>query len=309
MSTIVLSYLKYPMAIGRYVEDAFRQTGHQIITACAYTGTRIPWMGGMDLPEKYAQPPDIELPLSPPGMSEADLAVREKFGAPDLWVQIDAGYYMAIQPKAPWYDRATYPVAVVASDPHVLNYSKQRVEADFFFNMQDIYCEPGDIWLPYAYSAQHHYPVEAEIEYDAMLIGLQYANRCAVMGALAERGYRTYLETGPVFDQARDLYAKTKVILNWSSLLDTVARVWEAMAFRKCLVTNRTPGLGPMFKEGEHYLGFGTVGEAVEKIEWALAHDKEREEIAHAGREEVTTKGHSYDDRVGFILERVGLDA
>jgi len=306
---IVVSALWYPCAIAVYFLDAFRETGHKVVTVGPEFGTWIPWKGGMHLPEKYAIKPDIVAPQDGWNMSDADLAVRERFGRPDLWVQIDAGYYLPIQPKAPWYDRATYPIAVIATDPHVLNYSKQRVEADFLFNMQDIYCEPGDIWLPYAYSARHHYPVEAEIEYDAMLIGLQYASRCAVMGALAEKGYRTYLETGPVFDQARDLYAKTKVILNWSSKLDTVARVWEAMAFRKCLVTNRTPGLTPMFKEGEHYLGFGTIAEALEKIEWALAHDEEREKIAHAGRQEVTTKGHSYDDRVEFILGRVGPDA
>jgi len=306
---IVLSALWYPCAIAVYFLEAFRDTGHEVVVAGPDFGTWIPWKGGMHLPQKYAIKPDVVLPQRGVGMWDADRLVRERYGAPDLWVQVDAGYYLNIEPRAIWYDRATYPIVVIGTDPHVLDYRVQREEADYFFCMQKCYMQPGDIWLPYAYSTHHHYPVEADNEYDVMLIGLQYPNRCAVMGALADKGYRTYLDTGPVFDEARELYAKTKVIFNWSSRQDTVARVWEAMAFRKCLVTNRTPDLPLLFTEGKHYLGFDSIGEAVEKVEWALAHDKEREEIAFNGFWEVRTKGHSYGDRVDFILEKVGLDA
>lgn len=287
------------MAVAHYFRKALEATEHNIIMVGPFSGVEIPWMGGMELPEKYVVAPLIQTPWQEQSYLIRDVEDDARLPRIDLWFQADSTFFLAGKPHQGVN-------AIIAVDPHVLNYDRQRRFADFFFNMQSIYCEPGDIWLPYAYSVYDHYPVEAEIEYDVMLIGLQYANRCAVMGALAEKGYRTYLETGPVFEEARELYAKTKVILNWSSLLDTVARVWEAMAFRKCLVTNRTPGLGPMFKEGEHYLGFGTIGEALEKIEWALAHDEERERIARAGWQEVTAKGHSYDDRVDFILGRVG---
>jgi hypothetical protein len=78
-------------------------------------------------------------------------------------------------------------VAHVATDPHALNYDRQRQLADFFFNMQTPYMENGDIYLPYAYDPTVHYPVEIDKLYDVCMIGLHYPQRDQLVNHLIDR--------------------------------------------------------------------------------------------------------------------------
>jgi len=164
--------------------------------------------------------------------------------------------------------------------------------------------EPGDIWLPYAYSPRWHYPVEAEREHDLMCIGADHPHRTAIMLLVAWRGYKGHLAYGLVFDEARERYAKTRLIFNWSVADDTNARVFEAMAMGRALITNRTPDLEHLpFEDEIHYMGFDGVDECLDKMEWLLAHDDERkhmEEMAYK-----TVLPHSYNARVKQILEAI----
>lgn len=295
---IVLSGIFYPCAILKYFLHALRaREDVELFTVGPYTGDRIPWGNQYRFP-KYASPPDLQVPNTHRPSLAADALVPQLPWTPDLWIQIDAGFY--IEPKFPC------PNVIVATDPHCLDYTNQRRIATHFFNMQNVYCKPGDIYLPYAYDPRAHFPVLAENNYDVMLLGLQYRERVMVMAEMARRGWRVFSELGYIFDEARELYAQAHIILNWSSRLDTVARVWEAMAFKKLLVTNRTPDLDlQQFTEGYHYLGFDTQEEAIEKMEWALENPEAMQEIANLGNKRV--QGKTYDARVQQILEVCGL--
>jgi len=300
MARIALTYMKLPMAIGVYFEQAFRETGHRITTVCPYTGTYMPWKGGCHMREKYAIRPDYEIPWEEQwDFSYAD--AEERFGLHDidLWVSIDARYHLKGKPTQA-------PLVVVATDPHsdYADYSEGRKNADLFFNMQRCYLEPGDIWLPYAYSPRWHYPVEAEREHDLMCIGADHPHRIAIMLLTAWRGYKGHHAFGLVFDEARELYAKTRLILNWSVKDDTNARVFEAMAMGRALVTNRTPDLEYLpFEDEIHYMGFDGVDECLDKMEWLLAHDDERKHMEEMAYKAVLP--HSYNARVKQILEMI----
>jgi len=300
---IALTYMKFPMCIGTYFEAAFRETEHEIITVCPYTGNWMPWKGGMRLLEKYAIPPDYQLSWNPGPQkledhySFADAETRLGLPKIDVWVSIDAGFYLGGRP--------TNAVSVwIATDPHSTEYDEQRKRADLFFNMQRCYLKPDDIWLPYAYSPKWHYPVEAEREYDVMHIGAQHAQRMAILLLLGHMGYKGFSTYGVCFDEARELYAKTHLIFNWSVADDTNARVFEAMAMGRVLVTNRTPDLEHLpFEDEVHYMGFDGAGECLDKMEWLLAHDEARQDMEVAAYKAVLP--HSYNARVKQILEMI----
>jgi len=216
----------------------------------------------------------------------------------DLWLEVDAGFYLDPKPKGL--------VAHVATDPHCLNYDRQRELADHFFNMQTPYMKAGDLYLPYAFDPTLHYPEEREKLYDACLIGLQYTHRTELVKRLKLQGVKVYSGIGDVYDEYRHRYNESRVALSWSSLQDTPTRVFEALGMRLPLVCNRTADLSTnSFIEGEHYLGFDTVEEGTKQVMRLLLDDKLREQIATAGHEVV--QNHTWDHRVEQILKDVGL--
>jgi hypothetical protein len=102
-------------------------------------------------------------------------------------------------------------------------------------------------------------------------------------------------------------YSRSKVVINAAINGDLNMRVFEAMASGALLVTDRIEnGLGELFRDGEHYVGYSTANEAVEKIRYYLAHQAERERIAWAAREEVLLH-HAYSQRLEEIVSHAAL--
>lgn len=299
---VALSGLFYPVAILRYFESALQHRDDvELITIGPYNGSWIPWAGGMYLPEKYALPPTIPLSMTfseraiPSGM----LFSHELLQDIDLWIQCDAGWFFGTRPPAKH-------VVHIATDPHVLDYSRQRGISDLMFNMQKVYSKPGDIYLPYCASRYHHYQMpEVAKEYDVCLVGLQYPNRTSLVSVLRDGGISVHYELGLGPDEYRLAYSKSRVAISWSSLDDLIARVFEAGAMGLPLVTNRVPDLPLHFYENAEFLGFTTIEEAVSKVKVALSNPNAP--IMARNLSEEVLKKHTYDHRIEQIFEAVGL--
>ena len=182
---IALVGLYYPFAMLSYFRRALeRRNDVELVTVGAFTGQHIPWNGGMEIPNKYLNQVDIPLPANSTSISWNILKPLLPW-APDLVLNIDAGFHLTSKPDVPYY--------VVGTDPHVLSpwYEKVRPIADVFFNMQHHpYLRDGDVWLPYAFDPYAHYPIQrfysdggaqldaiAVREYDCSIIGLHYPQR------------------------------------------------------------------------------------------------------------------------------------
>lgn len=301
---VVLSGIFYPFAILRYFEMALkRRADVHLTTVGPYTGCWIPWRGGMNLPQRYAGRPDMAFPNThtfrnlPMSFVEAKLS-NAGFGPVDLWLQVDAGFYLDNHPS---HGRNV----IVATDPHVLNYDRQRSLADEFYCMQHTYAQTGDLYLPYAHDPTYHAPADDEVEktHDCCLLGLHYPQRVELVKQLRSRDISVEFALGPIYQEARQLYNAAHIGLNWSSLLDLNARVFELLGFGLLAVVNRVPDLGKFFTEGEHLVVFDDMEEAVEKVVFYLEHDEEREQIAAQGHAAVLP--HTWDARVTKILEGV----
>jgi glycosyltransferase involved in cell wall biosynthesis len=220
---------------------------------------------------------------------------------PDLWLNVDAGWRPSRKPNADLTAR-------IQTDPHCL---KQHYMAskwwDYDFCMQGApYIQSDEIWLPYAYDPTIHYPMELEKETDICMIGLQYGHREQLANRMRSQGYNVDYRIGVVFDEYREAYNRSRVAVSFSSLQDTPARAYEAMGMGVPLVANRTPDLMRMFDEGEHFLGFETIQEAEAQIKFLLQNEKEAEKMAAKALSVVSEK-HTYDKRIQFLLETVGL--
>ena len=292
---IVLSYIHFPFAIGCYFKRALeRRDDVELFTVGPYTGAWIPWGGGMNLPAKYVTPPNLPLPANgalpviPIGFVENQLPWQ-----PDLWLQVDAGWHMRGKPQ---HGKNVF----VATDPHVLNYDNQRDLADTFYCMQSPYMKTGDKHLPYAYDPTVHYPESQPVEFDACLVGLLYQERESLINELRARGLNIHYSIGGIYDEYRQLYNRATFALNWSSQQDLCSRVFEGMAMRRVVVTNRVPDLARFFEDGKDYIGFDSVGEAVEKV---MHYRDNPDGVAENGLEVV--KPHTWDARIEAIVNDI----
>lgn len=310
---VLLAYKAYPLTMASYYRRALeRRTDVELVTCGEFFGQFIPWAGGMTIPMKYPNTLDIPLPQGmnrvPYSMIEGQLPWK-----PDLILNVDAGFHFSTKPTSPY--------AVVATDPHVLGdwYRDVRKNADFFFNMQTSYMQEGDIFIPYGFDPFCHYPERADLvydaatdevrkEYDCSIIGLHYPQRDEWVSRLRGHGVKVNYRIGDIFDEYRQENNKAWIGLNWSSLEDVTARVFEICAMRLVPVLNRLPGLDALgFEDGRHYIGFSTMDEAVEKVLWAMSHRPQAEQIALEAYQFVHNKKYTYDQNCQTILEKTGL--
>jgi hypothetical protein len=305
MIKVLIGYCHYPVTIARYFHEALLKRDDVEVLSCGpYTGAMIPWKGGMKLPLSYLRAPDIHIPPSfvgsvrtPPGIVETRL--REMKFKPDIWINVDAGFNF-VRPNLDCH------VVNVFTDAHVLDYRFQRTQADKNFNMHQHFAQPGDRILPYAASEIFHYPEEQEKIYDVCLIGLHYADRDRLVNSLRGMGLKVYYDIGPAYDDYRKLYAQSKVAISWSSRGDLIARVFESLAMKIPTVTDRVPDLPTHFVEDEHYKGFSSLAEAVQKVVWCVNNYDDAMEMAEAGHRKVYAQ-HLYKYRVSDILRECKL--
>ena len=309
---IAFGYLAYPFTMANYFRRALeRRNDVELFTFGVFTGQWIPWAGGMAIPPKY--PNQIDLPLPQELKTPKWKQIKEYLPwKPDLVLNVDAGFHLSTKPDVPY--------AVVATDPHVLGgwYENVRHMTDKFFNMQPSYVQDGDILLPYAFDPKCHYPMRFDenicypdgvpLKYDCSIIGLHYPQRDEWVRRLEALGIKVNYRIGDIYDEYREENNKAWIGLNWSSLQDVTARVFEICAMRLVPVLNRLPGLDALgFEENRHYLGFSTMDEAVSKVQWAIANRPQAEQIALEAYQFVNNQNMTWDNRVSQILHEMNL--
>lgn len=298
---VVITGIHYPMTMMVYFIRAFDQREDiDLITGGPFTGSWIPWMYGMHVPQKYVRVPDIPLPKETIHQRIPSSVITHQLPwTPDLWIQVDAGWFLSDRPNAKV-------VAHIQTDPHVLKpqYSVPKSYSDLKFCMQDTYREPDEIYLPYAADETLYYPMpEVEKIYDACLIGLQYPTRNELVGLLRSKGLNVKYTTGEIYDEYRLSYNQSRVALNWSTLLDVPARFFEGMALGLPVVSNIVPDQEKLgFINGEDFLGFNNVHEGAEKVMRLLNDKKLRRGIAENGYKKVMEK-HLWKHRAEQILK------
>jgi spore maturation protein CgeB len=86
-------------------------------------------------------------------------------------------------------------------------------------------------------------------------------------------------------------------------------RCFEIPATGTLLMSEYTPELAAIFREGDEAEYFRSTDELVEKTRWYLANPEARDAVARRGYDRVRLDGHDIDSRMRRMLQDVGLPA
>lgn len=306
---ILISGIYFPVTAAlEYIVRAFkRREDCDVRTIGPYTGLNIPWGGsaGMVMPERYDFKPDIVLPWNGFHEHPPMQYIKSRLGDwhPDLILDVNAGF--SLDGNLENSVHATF-----FTDPHVLRpwYDSVKAGYDFIFCPQIPYAKENEFYLPYAADSEWCKPIETEKLYDVSIVGNHYANRIQLMDNIKSGGKRTRFELGVAKEDMQLLYSQSICGINWSSLNDLTARVFEMSCLGIVPVINRVPDLDRLgFIEGEHYLGFTSMYEAEAAVNRAINEPELAAAIGKNARNKIINDGHTWDNRAQTILEVCGL--
>jgi spore maturation protein CgeB len=86
-------------------------------------------------------------------------------------------------------------------------------------------------------------------------------------------------------------------------------RCFEIPATGTLLMSEYTPELASIFREGEEADYFRSTDELIEKTRWYLANPQARDAVARRGHDRVHRDGHDIDSRMRRVLQDVGVPA
>lgn len=264
----------------------------------------------------------------------------EREGKFDLYFHVDYGED-AIKDMLPYkLAPCINPSVYVASDTHLdggyrlqhalehtWSFFNQRQALDEFIKLHPERKDTA-FWLPHAFEPECYRPgvwdgqkwIDAvpKKKWDVCFIGhLQETNnynnmnRVDFMDRMFKEfpnfyyGSRNPMSPGHcLFDDAAYKYNQSKIVLNITIKDDHPnMRDMEVLGTGSFLLTNWTPSLDEVFKDGVHLVTFKTYDEAVEKAKYYLEHEDERDKIARQGYEE--SKKHTYAKRIEEIFEKI----
>lgn len=289
---ILMHFRHFPVAMGRFFHWAFQDLGHEVFTVGPYSAGKIPWGEQFYYPE-YTFPPDYVLPEM--NLPLKDVLQKIPF-KPDLIIQ--AADTIWLEGKAP------VPNFILGTDPHVIDYTPRLKDADEFITMQKFY-HPDKPWVPYAYDSNIHKNLKlVRPKYDVVFCGLQYGHRVEALKSMEAVGLKVFNALGLIYEDYVQVYNQGLIAFNFSSQQDLPARFWEGLAMGRLVLTNRVPDLEELeFEEFKDYIGFTSVAEAVEKVQFLIKNPAVINKIARSGYRKV--QPHTYQARCQKILEIV----
>ena len=186
--------------------------------------------------------------------------------------------------------------------------------------------------LPFACDPGLHHPVcltetqNARYSSDVVFVGSYYTNRQKVLESLTDfdlsvwgPGWENLSKDSPLrekikggrvnYDEWVKIYGAAKIVLavhfqnNAIPSKQISPKVFETMACRKPVFSDKQEDVRILFKEGENIICFEDEADLKEKLNFYLLDDQKRSGIAEAGYQEVISK-HKYTDRIKVIIDK-----
>ena len=229
----------------------------------------------------------------------------------DLYLRIDHGDYK--------YDLPQYlkPQVFLAIDTHLKKPFKKIVKQakhyDFVIcvhknSIKSLRCRGISAeWLPVACDPEIHKKLDVPKIYDIGFVGTggKKSLRCTLLQELDKRYPKSFLGMVP-FTQMSQIYSASKIGFNYSIRNDINMRMFEVMSCGALLLTNKIKGNGfeELFEEGKHLVTYRSQKELFRLVDYYLAHDREREQIARNGYQ-LVVGCHTYEIRLAKMLDYI----
>lgn len=249
--------------------------------------------------------------------SEAEPNEKE-YGKFDLHIVVDWGEDSLTNslPYKPISMNNLHPSMYVASDTHIgydyrLNKAK---EFDYVFCNQIRGVEEfkrdgvNATFLPHAVEpkAYPNHPVAIK-KWDLGFVGFVTFRKRAEMLDAMFKAFPNFFFGQRLFEEAAEVYRKSKIVFNTAADDDLNMRLFEATATGSFLLTEWVPTIYECFEDGKHLVTYKTMDEAIEKAKYYLEHEDEREAIAKAGMEH-TLENHTYQHRIQKAFEIINRE-
>jgi tetratricopeptide (TPR) repeat protein len=302
---ILMDFVSYPATTAHYLERALRQN-HNVMTCGEPINDEVKKYWDLEALNWEVTPQDI-----PRGNSTSLKQVLDQLPQgwkPDFYFWLETGLN-GIPVDLQKYD---LPKVCYLIDTHI-NYEKHIEIAsnfDFIFLAQKAYVEKmkdtgikNVFWLPLACDPDIHGKVEQIKKWDVGFVGTIPKTHNRRKTLLERIGSRFNLSCERKFmNEMTEHYSASKIVYNNAINNDLNMRVFEALCSGSLLFTDSASGSGleEMFENKKHLIIYED-----ENIENLIAHylenDKDRELIAHQGRNEVL-KNHTYVHRAEDLI-------
>ncbi|KKO19777.1 MAG: hypothetical protein DCC43_11005 [Candidatus Brocadia sp.] len=165
-------------------------------------------------------------------------------------------------------------------------------------------------WLPSAtVNTEVHKKLELPKKYDITFIGSKTSRRSTLLIALAKY-FKVYTPNIWNSNELNQVFNESKVVLNihLSDLLNMETRIGEVLGSGSFLLTEELSS-NDLFTDGEHLVQWnrGNIEDMINKINYYLVHEDERERIAKTGHL-FALEHHTFEKRMDQLLTFLGFD-
>lgn len=298
----LVGYGDAPGTTGQYFEQALGQA-HQTLFVGRAALAKAGYAPNLDLAAFVAQlatPPDLFLyvdsgynPYAPLGLPALPLPTVAYF--------MDA-YPPGIPQRTPYLDTLAplFDYVFVAHRGAVPHLQALRRAAPVY-------------WLPPCCDPVVHADQQLERIYDVGFVGQvssAYPERLQLLQAIEQKHRVNDYRRSYYREEMARIYSQAKIVVNISHSNAIIPmRFFEAPAAGAMLLTAHSAvnGQDELLREGEEYVSFTGLQDALDKIDYYLAHPDARQRIAQAGQAAVLAR-HTYAQRMAQLLQTVGDD-
>lgn len=238
--------------------------------------------------------------------------------------RIPPGYDLYLRIDDDWYERdlpdRLKPKALWANDVHMPNSSKHLLRIapryDYVFIPRTIdegkFRRKGinTFWMSQGCDPEIHKRLDLPKKYDIAFVGTEGGiPRKFYLQELREHYPSSFIGQAP-HTKMSEIYSQAKIGFQLAVRHECFAmRGYEILSCGAMLLMHRmadesTQRLG--YRNGIHYVEFTSPDQMFNLIDYYLAHDQERDEIARTGHE-FTVRNHRYVDRVREMLRILGI--
>ena len=162
------------------------------------------------------------------------------------------------------------------------------------------YFKQKSYYLPNAYPSDLiYYKPEIKKTVDIGFCG-NYVNRAEWINSIPNLKKDIFV----IGDDMVNTINSFKIHFNRNVADDVNYRTFETLGCKTFLLTNETENLNKLFNIGEHLITYNSKDDLLEKVNYYLNNDNEREQIAENGYKWVL-KNHTYDNRAKEIIQIV----
>lgn len=292
---ILMVYGRTEYTTARYFEDVLRESKEHAVLTAGINATDIKTDQNIVVPSVLnAQKQKCDLVFVMEGQFPMNIFGIEDLNIPTVYYGIDTHMHK----EHSFREAMRYQNVFFAQKKGVEEYKKET-------DKKNVY------WLPCCAEPTIHMPLDVPVTHDVAFVGgidlkEVHLERRKLLCSMIDAGHKVLIGKAMGLFMSY-VYAKAKSVFNVAVKDDLNMRVFEAMACKKPLITNKLgveSGFSELFTAGEDYLEYSNQEELLEKVKYLLAHEEEIKKIAEKGYKKVIEK-HTYKIRVKEMIWQI----